>query len=60
MLAELEASLDDIRRALGQKTLAMAQHYSERAKKGSAVRRAVEKLDPLGMREVSNLSRKSV
>jgi integrase len=60
MLAELEASLDDIRRALGQKTLAMAQHYSERAKKGSAVRRAVEKLDPLGMREVSNLSQKSV
>ena len=55
MLAESEASLDDIRRALGQKTLAMAQHYSERAKKRSAVRRAVEKIDPLGMREVSNL-----
>jgi integrase len=51
MLADAEASLDDIRRALGQKTLAMAQHYSERAKKRSAVRRAVEKIDPLGTRE---------
>lgn len=51
MLAESEAGLDDIRRALGQKTLAMAQHYSERAKKRSAVRRAVEKMDPLGTRK---------
>jgi integrase len=52
MLAESDASLDDIRRALGQKTLAMAQHYSERAEKRSAVRRAMEKLDPLGTRGV--------
>jgi integrase len=52
MLAEADASLDDIRRALGQKTLAMAQHYSERAQKHSAVRRAVEKLDPLGTQGV--------
>jgi hypothetical protein len=51
MLAESEASLDAIRRTLGQKTLAMAQHYSERAKKRSAVRRAVEKMVPLGTRE---------
>jgi integrase len=58
MLAESEASLDDIRRALGQKTLAMAQHYSERAKKRSAVRRAVEKMDPLGMRECLTTSEK--
>jgi hypothetical protein len=52
MLAESEASLDDIHRALGQKTLAMAQHYSERAQKHSAVRRAVEKLASLGTRGV--------
>ena len=54
MLAKSETSLDDIRRALGQKTVAMAQHYSERAKKRSAVRRAVEKMDPLGTKIVSN------
>jgi integrase len=52
MLAESEASLDDIRRSLGQKTLAMAQHYSEGAKKQSAVRRAMQKLDPLGTQSV--------
>ena len=52
MLAEADASLDDIRRALGQKTLAMAQHYTERAQRHSAVRRAVEKLDPLGTQGV--------
>lgn len=55
MLAEADTGLDDIRRALGQKTLAMAQHYSERANKRSAVRRAVEKMDPLGTRECLTL-----
>ncbi len=52
MLAEADTSLDDIRRALGQKTLAMAQHYTERAQKRSAVRRAVEKINPLGTQVV--------
>lgn len=52
MLAESDADLDDIRRALGHKTLVMAQHYSEGARKLSSVQKAVEKLDPLGTRGV--------
>jgi integrase len=51
MLADAETGLDDIRRTLGQKTLAMAQHYSERAKKEKTMRRVVDSLDPLGTRE---------
>ena len=48
LLAEAGASLDDIRRVLGQKTLVMAQHYSDRANKQEATRGMVHRLDPLG------------
>ena len=51
LLAEAGTDLDDIRRVLGQKTLVMAQHYSERAKKQAATRGAVHRLDPLGTRQ---------
>ena len=48
LLAEAGAGLDDIRRVLGQKTLLMAQHYSDRANKQEATRGMVHRLDPLG------------
>lgn len=48
LLAEAGAGLDDIRRVLGQKTLVMAQHYSDRANKQKATRGMVHRLDPLG------------
>jgi integrase len=51
LLAEAGTDLDDIRRVLGQKTLAMAQHYSEGAKKTNATRGIVHRLDPLGKRK---------
>jgi integrase len=51
LLAEAGTDLDDIRRVLGQKTLAMAQHYSEGAKKAKATRGIVHRLDPLGRRK---------
>jgi integrase len=54
LLAEAGTDLDDIRRVLGQKTLTMAQHYSERAKKEAATRGAVHRLDPLGERTGNN------
>jgi len=60
LLAEAGSGLDDIRRILGQKTLGMAQHYSERANKQEAARGIVHRLDPLGKRKVSNLSEKAV
>lgn len=51
MLAEAGADLDTIRRVLGQKSIVMAQHYSERANKEAATRGAVHRLDPLGRRK---------
>ncbi len=50
LLAEAGEDLDTIRRVLGQKTLVMAQHYSERAKKAEATRGAVLRMDVLGRR----------
>jgi integrase len=50
LLAEAGCDLDTIRRVLGQNTLVVAQHYSERAKKMEATRGAVRCLDPLGKR----------
>lgn len=58
LLAEGGADLDMIRRVLGQKTLVMAQHYSERANKREAARGMVHRLDPLG--RLSNPAARSV
>ena len=44
-LREAGADLDDIRRILGQKTLVMAQHYSETADTSERSRAIVERLD---------------
>lgn len=53
LLADAGCDLDTIRRVLGQKTLTMAQLYSERAKKRNATRDAVAQLDPRRMRRES-------
>jgi integrase len=58
LLAEAGMDLDTIRRVLTQKTLTMAQHYSERAKKNDAMRGAVHRLDPLGTRLPTDTSRR--
>jgi integrase len=48
LLVEGGVSLDTVRRWLGQKTLAMAIHYSETADTSDQMRSALEKFDPLG------------
>lgn len=50
LLADAGCDLDTIRRVLGQKTLTMAQLYSERAKKEAATKEAMERLDVLGLK----------
>jgi integrase len=50
-LREAGTDLDDIRRILGQKTLSMAQHYSETADRSEMAREAVSRLDLLGNRK---------
>ncbi len=50
-LREAGTDLDDIRRLLGQKTLSMAQHYSETADRSDDAREAVSRLDILGNRK---------
>ena len=47
-LREAGADLDDIRRILRQKTLVMAQHYSETADTSRKAREVVAKLDLTG------------
>lgn len=53
LLADAGCDLDTIRRVLGQKTLTMAQLYSERAKKEVATKDAMDRLDPLGTKAKS-------
>lgn len=48
LLVEAGYDLDTVRRWLGQKTLAMAIHYSETADTSHRMREVVAKLDPLG------------
>jgi hypothetical protein len=48
LLREVTDDLDLIRRWLGQKTLAMAIHYSDTADTSEQMRELVERLDPLG------------
>jgi integrase len=58
-LREAGADLDDIRRLLGQKTLSMAQHYSETADRSDEAREAVARLDMLGNRTSSKMENPS-
>jgi integrase len=48
LLIEAGYDIDTVRRWLGQKTLAMAIHYSETADTSQRMREVIEKLDPLG------------
>jgi integrase len=48
LLIEAGFDIDTVRRWLGQKTLAMAIHYSETADTSQRMREVIEKLDPLG------------
>jgi integrase len=48
LLVEAGYDLDTVRRWLGQKTLAMAIHYSETADTSHRMNQVINKLDPLG------------
>ena len=48
LLVEAGFNLDTVRRWLGQKTLAMAIHYSETADTSKQMRGVLKKFDPLG------------
>lgn len=48
LLIEAGYDIDTVRRWLGQKTLAMAIHYSESADTSHRMREVITKLDPLG------------
>jgi integrase len=61
LLIEAGVELDTVRRWLGQKTLAMAIHYSETADTSEQLRDALKKFDPLGSKagtKVSNATKK--
>lgn len=61
LLREVTDDLDLIRRWLGQKTLAMAIHYSDTADTSAQMRELVGRLDPLGSKartKMSNASKK--
>ncbi len=61
LLVEAGINLDTVRRWLGQKTLAMAIHYSETADTSKQMRGAMKKFDPLGSKtrtKVSNTKKK--
>ena len=48
LLIEAGFDLDTVRRWLGQKTLAMAIHYSETADTSDRMSQVIKKFDPLG------------
>ncbi len=52
LLVEAGFNLDTVRRWLGQKTLAMAIHYSETADTSKQMRGVLKKFDPLGSKSV--------
>jgi integrase len=61
LLIEAGADIDTVRRWLGQKTLAMAIHYSETADTSAKMQSLIGTLDPLGTKrrtKVSNSSKK--
>jgi integrase len=51
LLVEAGADIDTVRRWLGQKTLAMAVHYSETADTSNRMQSIMKKLDPLGTKK---------
>lgn len=62
LLIEAGVNLDTVRRWLGQKTLAMAIHYSETADTSKEMRGALKNFDPLGSKartKVSNAAKKT-
>jgi len=59
LLIEAGVDLDTVRRWLGQKTLAMAIHYSETADTSKQMRSAMNKLDPLGSKARTKVSNKA-
>ena len=61
LLIEAGADIDTVRRWLGQKTLAMAIHYSETADASAKMQGIMNALDPLGTKartKVSNSTKK--
>ncbi|MGA2058503.1 MAG: tyrosine-type recombinase/integrase [Bradyrhizobium sp.] len=63
LLIEAGYDLDTVRRWLGQKTLAMAIHYSETANTSDRMSQVITKFDPLGSKPrtyVSNAAVKTV
>ena len=61
LLIEAGADIDTVRRWLGQKTLAMAIHYSETADTSAKMQDLIGALDPLGTKartKVSNSAEK--
>jgi integrase len=60
-LVEAGFDIDSVRRWLGQKTLAMAIHYTKTADTSQRLKQMMKKFDPLGSKQrtkVSNFSRK--
>ena len=51
LLVEAGFDIDTVRRWLGQKTLAMAIHYSETADTSERMRDVIRKFDPLGSKK---------
>jgi integrase len=56
LLIEAGADIDTVRRWLGQKTLAMAIHYSETADTSDRMQGLMTKLDPLGTKRRTKVS----
>ena len=56
LLIEAGADIDTVRRWLGQKTLAMAIHYSETADTSERMQGLMTKLDPLGTKRRTKVS----
>jgi hypothetical protein len=51
LLVEAGFDIDSVRRWLGQKTLAMAIHYTETADTSVRMRGMMKKFDPLGSKK---------
>jgi integrase len=56
LLTEAGVNIDIVRRWLGQKTLAMAIHYSDTADTSSSMNAAIKKFDPLGSKRRTKVS----
>src|SRR5215471_18417527 len=56
LLVEAGCDIDTVRRWLGQKTLAMAIHYSETADTAGRMKRVLARFDPLGSKTRTKLS----